>query len=98
MLICQSRGRLVERSGLSFAWENNLSLLKYQGHSPIIGGTLSHPATRFPDTFGHNEFFRKYPYFLACAVPATFTAFAWLVTFLFLKEVSNCKCLGFLTY
>lgn len=30
---------------------------------------------------------KKYPYFLACAVPATFSALAWLITFTFLKEV-----------
>ncbi|KAG6906444.1 hypothetical protein DXG01_013927 [Tephrocybe rancida] len=40
----------------------------------------------FPHLFGNNEFLKKYPYFLPCAVPATFTAIAWLVTFLFLKE------------
>ncbi|KAI0039016.1 MFS general substrate transporter [Auriscalpium vulgare] len=53
---------------------------------PIIGGTLARPAERFPETFGDSEFMRKYPYFLACAVPATFSAIAWLVTLFFLKE------------
>ncbi|KAG5637550.1 hypothetical protein H0H81_004181 [Sphagnurus paluster] len=53
---------------------------------PIIGGSLARPAERFPHLFGDNEFLKKYPYFLPCAVPATFTAIAWLVTFLFLKE------------
>jgi len=53
---------------------------------PYIGGSLSKPADRFPDTFGDWDFFKRYPYFMACAVPATFTAVAWLVTFLFLKE------------
>ncbi|KAI0059266.1 MFS general substrate transporter [Artomyces pyxidatus] len=53
---------------------------------PIIGGTLSRPAERFPDTFGDSAFMKKYPYFLACAVPATFSAIAWLITFVFLKE------------
>ncbi|KAF5358825.1 hypothetical protein D9758_008562 [Tetrapyrgos nigripes] len=32
------------------------------------------------------EFLKKYPYFLPCAVPATFSAVAWIVTFMFLKE------------
>ena len=41
---------------------------------------------RFPDLFGNNEFLKKYPYFLPCAVPATFTLVAWTVTYLFLKE------------
>ncbi|KAI0346548.1 member of major facilitator multidrug-resistance DHA1 sub-family [Trametopsis cervina] len=53
---------------------------------PIIGGFLSRPVERFPDTFGHSEFLKEYPYFLACAVPATFSAVAWLVSLLFLHE------------
>ncbi|KAF9468194.1 member of major facilitator superfamily multidrug-resistance, DHA1 sub-family [Collybia nuda] len=53
---------------------------------PIIGGSLSRPAERFPNVFGNNEFLKKYPYILPCAVPATFTAVAWLVTYFFLKE------------
>lgn len=36
--------------------------------------------------FGNNAFLKEYPYFLPCAVPATFSLLAWLVTFLFLKE------------
>ena len=56
--------------------------------SPYIGGSLSKPVERFPGVFGDWEFFKTYPYFLACAVPATWSAFAWLVAFLFLKEVS----------
>ena len=36
--------------------------------------------------FGQNEFLKEYPYFLPCAVPATFTLIAWLVTFFFLRE------------
>jgi len=67
--------------------------------SPYIGGWLSKPADRFPDVFGNWDFFKTYPYFLACAVPATFTAVAWLVTFLFLKEVrmfytNLCHCMA----
>ena len=57
-------------------------------HSPYIGGSLSKPVNRFPDVFGDWDFFKTYPYFLACAVPATFTALAWFVTHLFLEEVS----------
>lgn len=55
--------------------------------SPLIGGALSRPADRFPDLFGNVEFFKTYPYFLACAVPATFTAVAWVIMFFFLEEV-----------
>lgn len=53
---------------------------------PIIGGLLSRPADRFPGLFGKNEFLKNYPYFLPCAIPATFTVLAWVITYLFLKE------------
>jgi MFS family permease len=53
---------------------------------PIIGGLLARPAERFPDLFGKNQFLIKHPYFLPCAIPATFSLFAWLITFSFLKE------------
>jgi hypothetical protein len=55
---------------------------------PIIGGLLSRPAERFPSVFGNNEFLKKYPYFLPCAVPATYSAVALIVAFLFLKETA----------
>ena len=54
----------------------------------MIGGFLSKPTERFPGLFGNSHFLKEYPYFLACAVPATFSAIAWLVTLLFLNEVS----------
>jgi len=47
---------------------------------------LARPAERFPDLFGENTFLQKYPYFLPCAIPATFSLITWVVTFLFLKE------------
>ncbi|KAI6123310.1 MFS multidrug-resistance DHA1 sub-family [Pisolithus thermaeus] len=62
------------------AWSSGSTL------GPLIGGFLFRPADRFPNVFGHVKFFREYPYSLACAIPATFTAIAWIVTFLFLKE------------
>ena len=52
----------------------------------MIGGLLARPAERFPNLFGQNSFLKEYPYFLPCAIPATLTIIAWLVTFLFLKE------------
>ena len=52
----------------------------------MIGGLLTRPAERFPELFGQNTFLIKYPYFLPCAIPATFSLIAWLVTFVFLKE------------
>ncbi|KAG6370820.1 major facilitator superfamily domain-containing protein [Boletus reticuloceps] len=65
---------------MPIAWSSGATL------GPYIGGSLSNPVDRFPDVFGHWDFFKTHPYFLACAVPATFTAVAWLVTVLFLKE------------
>lgn len=53
---------------------------------PIIGGLLARPADRFPHLFGDNDFLKKYPYFLPCAIPATFTILAWFIAFFFLKE------------
>ncbi|KAH9919880.1 MFS general substrate transporter [Amylocystis lapponica] len=52
---------------------------------PLIGGSLSRPQEQFPNLFGQSNFMKKYPYFLACAVPGTFAAIASLMT-LFLKE------------
>ncbi|OAX37241.1 MFS multidrug-resistance DHA1 sub-family [Rhizopogon vinicolor AM-OR11-026] len=55
---------------------------------PLIGGSLSRPADRFPNTFGHSQFLKTYPYFLPCAIPATFSALAWVVAFFFLRETA----------
>ncbi|KAF7795982.1 hypothetical protein EIP86_007151 [Pleurotus ostreatoroseus] len=65
---------------LPIAWSTGGTL------GPIIGGFLSRPTERFPQYFGHNAFLKEYPYFLACAVPATFSACAWIVSWLFLHE------------
>lgn len=53
---------------------------------PLIGGSLSRPADRFPNVFGNSRFLRNYPYFLPCAIPAAFSAVSWLVAYLFLRE------------
>ncbi|KII95468.1 hypothetical protein PLICRDRAFT_48426 [Plicaturopsis crispa FD-325 SS-3] len=52
---------------------------------PFIGGTLSRPQDHFPNTF-RAPFWRDYPYFLPCATSAMFSAIAFLVASLFLKE------------
>ena len=65
------------------AWSTGSTL------GPLIGGSLSRPAEKFPETFGHSEFFRTYPYFLPCAIPATFTIICWTVVFFFLEEVRS---------
>ncbi|KAJ2924858.1 hypothetical protein H1R20_g12247, partial [Candolleomyces eurysporus] len=56
---------------------------------PIIGGSLSRPHEQYPWLFGDSEFHKKYPYFLACSIPATFSAVAWLVTYRYLKETHS---------
>ncbi|PPR03542.1 hypothetical protein CVT24_007029 [Panaeolus cyanescens] len=45
--------------------------------APLIGGVLSNPATRWPDTFGRIAYLRTHPYFLPCLV----SGFIALVTF-----------------
>ncbi|KAJ8587725.1 MFS multidrug-resistance DHA1 sub-family [Rhizopogon salebrosus TDB-379] len=65
---------------MPIAWSSGGTL------GPLIGGSLSRPADRFPNLFGHSQFLKTYPYFLPCAVPATFSALAWIVTFFFLRE------------
>lgn len=52
----------------------------------MIGGAFSRPAERYPAIFGNSDFLKKYPYFLPSAVPATFSAIAWVVTYFYLKE------------
>jgi len=52
----------------------------------MIGGYLSRPAEQYPNMFGNSEFLKKYPYILACAVPAIFSAICWLAILFFLKE------------
>lgn len=53
---------------------------------PMIGGSLSHPAKQLPRLFGSSEFLKEYPYFLPCAIPATFSLIAWFVAYFFLQE------------
>lgn len=53
---------------------------------PMIGGTLARPAEQFPAVFGNSKFLKEYPYFLPCAIPATFSALAWVLVFFYMKE------------
>ncbi|TFL03784.1 major facilitator superfamily domain-containing protein [Pterulicium gracile] len=53
---------------------------------PMIGGSLSHPAKQFPRLFGSFLFLKEYPYFLPCAIPATFSVIVWFVTYFYLEE------------
>lgn len=53
---------------------------------PLIGGSFSRPADRFPDIFGGSELLKTYPYLLPCSISAIFVAATWLVTYFCLKE------------
>ena len=53
----------------------------------MIGGVLSHPADRWPNTLGKISLFREYPYCLPCFVAAMVPLAGFFLTSLFLKEV-----------
>lgn len=55
----------------------------------MIGGSLSRPTEQYPQLFGNSLFLQKYPYFLACAIPATFSVIAGLVAFFYLQETHH---------
>ncbi|KAF5379817.1 hypothetical protein D9615_005697 [Tricholomella constricta] len=52
---------------------------------PLMGGSLSKPAERFPNVFGGN-FWKEYPYFLPCIATSSFVFIAFTITLLFFKE------------
>jgi hypothetical protein len=54
-----------------------------------MGGILSRPADSWPSTFGKLEFFQSYPYILPCVVAALVPLSGFVLTSLFLKEVSS---------
>ncbi|KAG2338606.1 MFS general substrate transporter [Suillus weaverae] len=57
---------------------------------PLMGGTLAHPQDSWPGLFSHS-FWRKYPYFLPCAVAACFVVLAYFMLFFFLEETLSTK-------
>ncbi|KAI0059263.1 MFS general substrate transporter [Artomyces pyxidatus] len=56
--------------------------------APFSGGLLSRPHDHFPNLFS-NHFWVQYPYFLPCAGAAGYAAFAFVVTWIFLKETNK---------
>jgi len=54
--------------------------------APIIGGVLSNPATRWPNTLGRMQFLREHPYFLPCAVSGFIALVTFIIATLTLKE------------
>ncbi|KAF8267246.1 MFS general substrate transporter [Lactarius quietus] len=57
---------------------------------PMIGGVLSRPQDRWPQTFSH-PFWADYPYFLPCLVAASFTCFSVVTTALYLEETLDSR-------
>ncbi|KAF6743819.1 major facilitator superfamily transporter [Ephemerocybe angulata] len=53
---------------------------------PLLGGSLSRPADRFPQSVFAGQFWKDYPYFLPCLATATYTALTFVVTAIWLKE------------
>ncbi|KAG1860146.1 major facilitator superfamily domain-containing protein [Suillus subalutaceus] len=58
---------------------------------PLIGGSLSRPADRFPDIFGQSELLKFYPYLLPCSISTIFASISWLVAYFCLKESVSTK-------
>ncbi|KAI6118744.1 major facilitator superfamily domain-containing protein [Pisolithus croceorrhizus] len=65
---------------------------------PLIGGTFSHAASKYPDLLGY-AIFKKHPYFFPCLVSAVIAFSGVLLGFVFLKETvpskrkrNNVKC------
>lgn len=69
----------------AFAW---LPLAWSTGYTLgfLIGGVLSDPAAKWPNSVGRYALFHRYPYFLPCIVAASVSISSWLITLLFLKE------------
>ncbi|KAF5379659.1 hypothetical protein D9615_005771 [Tricholomella constricta] len=53
---------------------------------PILGGILSEPAKRWPQSFGRFEFFHTHAYFLPCAAAGLFSLLSGAIAFVGLKE------------
>ena len=53
---------------------------------PLYGGALARPHDHWPELFS-GTFWQNYPYFLPCLASVSFTAIAFLIAALFLKEV-----------
>ncbi|RXW25540.1 hypothetical protein EST38_g339 [Candolleomyces aberdarensis] len=53
---------------------------------PTLGGVLSNPASRWPETFGRIPFFHHHPYFLPCAAAALIAFSSFFVSAIAMKE------------
>jgi MFS family permease len=79
-------------SYMPIAWSIGATL------GPMIGGMLANPYKRFGDggrnAYWSSEWWRAHPYFLACAVPASFSLMMVLLNWMLLKEVSDISTLS----
>ncbi|KAK2460164.1 hypothetical protein APHAL10511_007843 [Amanita phalloides] len=57
--------------------------------APFLGGLLSRPAERWPDTLGRLEYLRNHPFFLPCLAASVVSFFSFLAGFIALKETSS---------
>ncbi|KAG9225985.1 hypothetical protein CCMSSC00406_0009082 [Pleurotus cornucopiae] len=55
---------------------------------PLIGGSLSNPAKRFPAWFDY-PLWTSYPYFLPCFIASTATVIVLVISYVFLEESLN---------
>ncbi|KIK24939.1 hypothetical protein PISMIDRAFT_677717 [Pisolithus microcarpus 441] len=58
---------------------------------PLIGGTFSHAASKYPDLLGY-DIFERHPYFFPCLVSAVIALVGVLLGFVFLQETLPSKC------
>jgi len=58
---------------------------------PLIGGTFSNPATRFPNVFGDVTFLKQHPYFLPCFISTSMTLTSITIGYFFLEETLPSK-------
>ncbi|KIJ36367.1 hypothetical protein M422DRAFT_232613 [Sphaerobolus stellatus SS14] len=52
----------------------------------LLGGSLSHPAEKYPNVFSGNEIWKEYPFLLPCGLSATICAIIFILGFFLLKE------------
>ncbi|TFK31030.1 major facilitator superfamily multidrug-resistance, DHA1 sub-family, partial [Crucibulum laeve] len=84
---CYGRGNLTDPTNIGDAF-SMMPLMWSIGTTlgPIIGGVLTSPATRWPDTLGKIALLREYPYFLPCLVSALLAFATFLTACIGLKE------------
>ncbi|KDQ14707.1 hypothetical protein BOTBODRAFT_32469 [Botryobasidium botryosum FD-172 SS1] len=58
---------------------------------PLIGGTFSHPATRYPEIFGDIQFLHQFPYFLPSFISFMITVFSIVFAYCFVEETLPSK-------